>query len=497
MRPVLAAVTITLFLISVSGCAGKPEPVTVSLGPDQSGDSGELIRTNDLPADMSGFILYDPETGTVIQSHNRDVPFIPASVTKILTILAALDILGPDFRFDTFIHAAGDIVQGRLAGDLYLRGTGDPLLAMADLMLLAARLKAAGLREVAGNFYYDETALYRADMIDPSMDEDVSYNPGISALSLEYNTFIARWERDDRDRDSMKITLIPDMPFYGAGIAGESPGKGIPFKLVRSGIRERWLLSPEEKRGGSERLPVHNPGLYTAFMFRKACAMHGVILPEPKAGAVPSGTREVAAHRGRPLSQIAEITLTYSNNIMAELMLLASARKLAGRSLPLAESGEAVAAYVRSRVRGIDWSGFRLENGSGLTSGNSVTPSQMLGALVYADSRTYGERTFISMLPASGWEWSMLSRLYGPNTAFHVWGKTGTINYAIGLSGYIFTSSHRRLLFSFFITDREKRRAFERDPDRRERDVRNRAYWWNERMKDAMDRVLEHWIAVY
>ena len=91
----------------------------------------------------------------------------------------------------------------------------------------------------------------------------------------------------------------------------------------------------------------------------------------------------------------------------------------------------------------------------------------------------------------------MLTRLYSPDTAFHIWAKTGTINYAIGLAGYLFTNTQKRLLFAFFITDRTKREAFEREVNRRETAVRNRAYYWIETMKDSMDEFLEFWIAAF
>ncbi|MBN1534683.1 MAG: D-alanyl-D-alanine carboxypeptidase/D-alanyl-D-alanine-endopeptidase [Spirochaetes bacterium] len=493
----IAGISIVLCLF-LWGCKREPTPVTLTLGPDSSEDGRDLITRLGIPPDRLGYIVYDPERNEVIQSHNRDVPFIPASVTKILTILAALDILGPDFRFETSLMATGTISGGRLSGNLYLLGTGDPLITMADLMDMASRLRALGVREVTGDFCYDESGLYRTDMIDPTMDDDASYNPGISALSMEYNTFLARWEPDRKDRDLMKITIIPDMPFYDTGIAEESPGKYTPFKLVRrAGGRERWLLSPEKDRAGSTRLPVHDPGIFTAHMFRKACGLHGILLKEPRAGTTPAGARSLVVNRGRPLRQLADITLTYSTNILAELILLATAKRLAGRPLSLRESGAVVSRYLQTRVDGIDWSGLRLENGSGLTSGNEITPSQMLGMLHYADTRDFEGRSFLSLLPASGWEWAMFDRLYAPETAFHIWAKIGAINYAVGLAGYLFTSSQRRLIFAFFITDRERRAAFEREPDRRDSTVRGRAYWWNERMTDAMDSFLEYWISRY
>jgi serine-type D-Ala-D-Ala carboxypeptidase/endopeptidase (penicillin-binding protein 4) len=119
----------------------------------------------------------------------------PASVTKVPTALYALEALGADHRFATRLLATGPVVNGRIEGDLVLAGTGDPTLDTDGLGQLAADLKAAGIREVAGEFRIDDTALPAAPLDRPRPARHVGYNPTIGAVNLNYNRVHFEWKR--------------------------------------------------------------------------------------------------------------------------------------------------------------------------------------------------------------------------------------------------------------------------------------------------------------
>ena len=488
----IAAFIILLCLLT-AGCSRSESPIEVNLGEDTTDKGRELIRKTGLDPNKIGYILYDPETGTVIQSHNRNMTFIPASVTKILTILAALQVFGPDHRFTTYLGYTGSIIGNQLQGDLYLRGTGDPLLTLTDLLVMVLNLRDQGITEITGNFYYDESELFHSSQIDSAMDDDAVYNPGLSALSLDYNILFAQWKKDTKNK-TMKVRLIPELPINNAGISNNSPGEDIKFSYRNRKGKETWLLSPEVDRRGRTRLPVHNPGLYTAHMFKKIAGIYGITVKDPQPGTMPKNADTLFENKGKDLTHISDITLTYSSNIMAELLNLTTAKEITGKSLSLEESSAVLEEFFIKRVKNINWEGFNLVNGSGLTSQNRISPEQMLGILLYGDSQEYNGRPFISLLPASGWEWSLMSRLNNAQTAFYIWAKTGTINYAISLAGYLNTASNRRLLFVFFINDIEQREAYENNPDRRSKDSIRKAYRWINAQKSAMDTILEYWV---
>ncbi|HEX9702629.1 MAG TPA: D-alanyl-D-alanine carboxypeptidase, partial [Rhodospirillales bacterium] len=109
-----------------------------------------LIERRRLAGARVGYLLIDLKTGATLAARNENDLFIPASTAKVPTMVAAMNILGPNYRFETRLLAKGDIVGGVLNGDIYLQGGGDPLLQPQDLMALAQRLKDAGIGSLSG-----------------------------------------------------------------------------------------------------------------------------------------------------------------------------------------------------------------------------------------------------------------------------------------------------------------------------------------------------------
>ena len=121
-------------------------------------DAEQLISAAKLTGDLS-YVVSDLETGQVLEAHDADIDLPPASVTKAITALYALDKLGPNYRYRTRLLATGTITNGRLDGDLILAGGGDPTLSTDDLGGMAKRLKEAGVKTVSGRFLVFAEAL--------------------------------------------------------------------------------------------------------------------------------------------------------------------------------------------------------------------------------------------------------------------------------------------------------------------------------------------------
>ena len=133
-------------------------------------------------------------TAEVIDSHRPDHVVPPASVMKLLTTGAALELLGPDFRFPTVIEYSGTISNGTLHGDLYIRGGCDPSLGdkgqTGFLYKWSTAVRAAGIKRIEGGVVADMTML-SAEAQNPNwLCEDAGnyYTPGIFALNYYGNT---------------------------------------------------------------------------------------------------------------------------------------------------------------------------------------------------------------------------------------------------------------------------------------------------------------------
>ena len=116
----------------------------------------------------------------MLASHNQQLSFNPASVMKLVTTAAALDLLGPDYRWITRVYAQGPIVGDVLNGDLIIQGSGDPRLAHEDLARLLRRLRSLGVREIHGDLVLDRS-LFQTTLDDAAAFDGLPY-PSISLL---------------------------------------------------------------------------------------------------------------------------------------------------------------------------------------------------------------------------------------------------------------------------------------------------------------------------
>jgi D-alanyl-D-alanine carboxypeptidase/D-alanyl-D-alanine-endopeptidase (penicillin-binding protein 4) len=117
----------------------------------------QVLTDSRLQGSQADVVVRSASTGETLYSHEAANRLVPASNAKAYSSLAAMKVLGPDYRFSTTVAATGRQSGDTLAGDLYLRGTGDPTLQPADYDALAAAVAAAGVRRVAGRLVADDT----------------------------------------------------------------------------------------------------------------------------------------------------------------------------------------------------------------------------------------------------------------------------------------------------------------------------------------------------
>lgn len=452
-----------------------------------------LIRRHRLSDAEIGYAVYDMESGRALAARNEHAAFIPASTAKVATTVAALNILGPDYRFETRVLATGEVRDGALRGNLYLQGTGDPLLQPQDLLGLAQRVRDLGVSAVEGGFHYDASFLKTTARIDPGQPENARYNPGLGALSVDFNRTLVSWRRG-AEPGTTRAFETPAFDEAGPGLSGDDPGPGRHVVHVGPVGASRWLLSPMAPTEGAAVLPVKRPGLRTARVFRRLAALVGVTLPEPTAAPAPEDARPIARVGSLPLVDVVRQALEHSNNMVAELIGQVAARRLTGQATGLSESAEALTGWLKAKLPDAPWAGFRLVNHSGLSSAARASPAQMAAIVRFAAGQRYGGWTYPALLPAAGMRDAMGGRFREPATALRVWAKTGTLKYAKGLAGLLFTQQDRRLAFALFVTDFEKRQAYNDAANVQAPDVVARADEWITRAEAFEEDLVREWI---
>jgi len=451
------------------------------------------------PADV-GFLLFDPADGRVVDEHNAEQPFIPASTTKVATALAALEVLGGDFRFATTLHATGLVAGGVLSGDLYLRGGGDPTLTSDGLRRLVADLRAAGVTRVDGAFFYDESLFPRASEIDVLQPEAATYNPVVDALAVNYNRVVLRWKREAKARKPATTIVSPAdggaLPVHGLVTGTLEPGLDPRIEFAFApGAEPRWLLSPRLPPTGSAELPVKTqPGGLAADLFRTLATRAGIELPAPLRGAVPDDARTVAQLESAPLVEVVTGLLRFSNNLTAELTGLATSRRLTGEGLSLRASAERVARWWQDRLPATSFRDFLAANHSGLSSVTQHTPRQMAAILRHgwtAHATAPRLPDLLRTYTAGADEDAREPRDGAPR----VRAKSGTLLYADGLAGYLTTRRGRDLGFVVLLTDRAARSRLDATRDVRVGASPPEATDWTARAKAFERDLIAAWAA--
>ena len=340
----------------------------------------------------SGLVLVVDEKGNELVARNADKPFVPASVTKIVTAWLALNVLGGDYRFQTRFYLDKHRV-------LYVRGGGDPFLVSEELALLAPRLVAAVGKAPFTGIVLD-ASYYPAGLRIPGIEHTAeSYDALNSALAVNFNTIYAV-RRGNKVRSAE--TQTPITPLAISQFRARGP-KG----------RGRISLAQEPA------VSLQYAGeLLAAFIKRAGGSVKGKIT----AGDVPAGLIPVYVHRqSRPLSEILHELLLASNNYIAnQVFLEIGAHRLGGpvsleKSLHVAN--EILAAHGLAGA-------IHLEEGSGISRGNRFTARGLAKVLhlfaPYADLLRSGKGALF---------------------------KTGTLDGVRTLAGYADTTGHGRVRF--------------------------------------------------
>lgn len=481
MKNLVAAFLLSL-AVAVQPAASQPQSPAPK--DDVTATDARLITDAGFAEEDVGYLVVDLADKRVVAAHNPDRLFLPASVAKIPTIAASLAILGGDHRFVTTLLAEGELRDGTLTGSLTLRGGGDPFLSSEDLQAMARALAASGVKRVEGAYLYDASALVEVPRINDMQPEAAGYNTGVSALSVNFNRVRLNWTKDIPDPSAAAAAISENLvlPLDAIGLAFAEQDPAGPFVRAGGPSEDRWLLSPTLAATGEDWLPVGNPSLITADVFRTLAAAEGIALPEPAPGLVPDGAREVARHQSLPLSEIASSVLRYSNNLSAELIGLAASHALTGRELSLEDSGTALSAWWKLRLPAVDWAGFLVENHSGLSSKSRATPRQIVVMLEEAAALLGGADLHELLRPIS-WK--------GVRGSARV--KTGTMSYGRGLAGYIDTATGRRLAFAIFFNDAEERAKLDASFDPRVRAIDPESRTWRDRALKLEQKLTTEW----
>ncbi len=429
------------------------------------------------------YVLADADTGAVLEEDGAEIPVPPASVTKMITSLYALEHLGPDYRFATRVLATGPLVEGRITGDLILAGGGDPTFDTDRMADLVARLAAIGVRGVTGRFVVCAGALPTLAVIDPLQPDYVGYNPAVAGLNLNFNRVHFSWRRQGADytldMDARGARLIPPVRMATMAVVD----RDVPlFDYAPGDGTDRWSVARGALgREGSRWMPVRHPAPYAAEVFGWLARAQGIDLPAPVFSDTVPPARMLVQDAAGPLTDVLADMLKFSTNLTAEVVGLTTS----GRP-SLAHSAAAMTAWTKARL------GMTSQFGdhSGLGSYAHTTAGDMVRALTGAKTLAQGAR-LPGILRDVGMKDDRGRVIDGHPV--QVRAKSGTLNFVSGLAGFISPPGGRRLAFAVYAADVPRRDALtlaaREDPEGGEA--------WTKRARVLHGRLITRWAGLY
>ena len=390
----LARIVLALVLFAA---IAPPAVASASLG----GRVSAIVSGSRFAGRGTGIVIYDETRNRLVYAHSATAELKPASNMKLTTAEAALGRIGAGTRLSTRVYMTGTLAGGTLTGSLWLVGGGDPSLSTAvfatrayggaagHIADLAAAVRAAGITRVTGRVYGDESLFDKVrtgPLWKPIYWRDC---PPISALSVN--------------------------------------------KSLYSFSQPTSYPSPAQR---------------AAEVLRGSLAAHGVRVDHaPRVYPKPSTATLVASEPSPPIYRLVLEMNRPSDNFFAEVLnkRIATAAGMAGTTY----NGRRVThAYLSSL--GIDLSGSRMYDGSGLSTGDRLSARQILAVLRRASFQPYAG-VFRSSLPLAGVNGTLSTRMRTGPAYANAQAKTGTLDDASALSGYVRSANGHQLVFSILI----------------------------------------------
>ncbi len=373
-------------------------------------------------------------------------PANPASLFKLVTTYAGLDLLGPGYAWTTPVWLRGPIENGVLQGDVVVKGSGDPKLVLERIWLLMRRLQQAGIREIRGDIVVDRSAFPGADANPGDFDGEPlrPYNAGADALLLNYRAVV--------------LTFTPDAGRGIATVAADPPLAGVRADAtvpLATGACDDWRAALQGEFADPARIAFR--GVFPLACGEKTWA---IAYADPKhylervllgmwlevGGRLSGSVRDGAAPttppsfelRSPPLPEVVRDINKLSNNVMAQQLFLTLGATQRGIGSPDA-ARDVIATFLRTKV-GAAATGSVVVNGSGL-SRDSRLSALALGRLLQSAWASPVMPELMSSLPVAGVD-GTLRRARGSPGRAHL--KTGSLRDVAGIAGYVLGDSGRR-----------------------------------------------------
>lgn len=464
-RTIVGSFTAAVVLLS-AGLGATPEAAAAPVEDAKlNAKIATIMKDSRVQRARSAAVVVDAATGSELYSRYATRATTPASNTKILTAVAAMDTLGPGYTFKTEVIRRGRVRKGVLNGNLYLKGYGDPTTLESDYRSLAKQVRAAGITRIAKKVVAD-ASVFDSTRYNPNWSTGYAsdyYAAQISALTVAPDT--------DYDSGTIIVTYRPGAKGKAANVlvtpaaaakyvkisnrtVTGAKGTSDTFSVKRTLGTNTITVSgrvPLGRGASKEWVTVDRPDLYAATVFNAELAKVDVtVAGGTKAMTTPAGSRtRIGLDRSMTLSKLLVPFMKMSNNMHAETLTKAMGTKK-GRAGNWSDGLSFTTAYMTSL--GAPMTGIVLKDGSGLTRANKITPRAMGVMLTKVRKESWFPAFYASLPVAANSDrmtgGTLRNRMKGTAATNNAHAKTGSLTGVTALSGYVNGADGRLYVFS-------------------------------------------------
>lgn len=406
-------------------------------------DVADGLRAAGVPLSNVAVVVQEAGASRSVLTMNAHQPMNPASTMKLVTTYAALELLGPAYRWKTEAYLDGD--------NLVLKGYGDPKLNYESFWLLLRNLRGRGLREIRGDVILDRS--HFAAVPDVPFDGEIyrPYNVPPDALLVNFKSLRFSFLPEGGKVRLFVEPALPGLEVVNALRLADGPcPEGRAFRELMAASFESKPkprasftgVYPAQCGERDINVALHAPEDYVAGMIRQLWGeMGGSWSGSAREGPVPPGARLLYTHESEPLGETVRDINKFSNNVMARQLFLTLAAELV--ATPARAESATLAVRQWLTLKNIRAPELVLENGSGLSRSERISAGNM-AAILQAAWKSPLMPEFIASLPVVAADGTMKKRMRGERVAGSAHIKTGLLNEARAIGGYVMDRSGKR-----------------------------------------------------
>jgi serine-type D-Ala-D-Ala carboxypeptidase/endopeptidase (penicillin-binding protein 4) len=412
----------------------------------------EALKQAGIPQNSVAIYVQAVDATSPILTHNGAKSLNPASVMKLVTTYAGLDLLTPTYRWKTEIYRDGNVSNNVLSGNLIIKAYGDPSFKATDFWRLLMALQQAGIKKISGDLILDKSVFAKNVGNRNTFDDETwrAYNAEPSAFLVNGRNTSFKFSATEtavninQEFELSEVQIINKMTL-SQGICGawrNNMAYSVKSSSNRAIVTFSGTFSPDCGEKYLE-LSVFDDEKYAFYTFKKLWrelggSFNGQLKTQE---SMPFSAVKVIEQMSDPLGYVVRDINKWSNNLMARQLLLTVAAEK--DSAPATEAKGIAAINTWLLGKNMNFSELVIENGSGLSRIERIS-AEHLGQMLISAYHGAVMPELMASLPILSKDGTVMERLKDSQTNGRAHLKTGSLDGVSAIAGYVLDANNHR-----------------------------------------------------